>query len=483
MKLNQLFATLAVITTLFGSSSSYAEPLLPESVPSHPKNIVIMVGDGMGPAYTSAYRYYQDNPDTQEIEQTVFDRLLVGNASTYPAAVSGVVTDSAAAATALATGVKTYNGAVSVNVDKKPIPTIMELAKKRGMSTGVAVTSQINHATPAAFLSHSESRRNYDELAKNYLTTDADVLLGGGQRYFPGPLIDQFKAKGYQYLSDFSKLDQLTTPKVIGLFADVQLPWAIDEPEANRLSKLTQKALDLLSQNDQGFVLLVEGSLIDWAGHNNDIATAMAEMHEFANAVEVVEQYIRSNNDTLLVITADHNTGGLSIGANDQYIWNGQALRNIKNNPEKIANDAIAVDNWETLIGSRLGAKLSQEEQVTLSNARMQGANVLHVALKKVIDKRSNTGWTTQGHTGGDVQVFASGPASTLFYGHQDNTDIANKLISLLPKVKTVASETSVNQAKPVKDNPALPSVVKIETSPNAAKPVEQTPATAGKAQ
>ncbi len=465
MKLNQLFTTLAVITALLSNQAICGEILLPDSPPSRPKNIVIMVGDGMGPAYTSAYRYYQDNPDTQEIEQTVFDRLLVGNASTYPAPVSGVVTDSAAAATALATGVKTYNGAVSVNVDKKPIPTIMELAKKRGMSTGVAVTSQINHATPAAFLSHSESRRNYDELAKNYLKTDADVMLGGGQKYFPAPLIEQFKAKGYQYLTDFSKLNEITQPKVIGLFADVQLPWAINEPEANRLSKMTQKALELLSQNEQGFVLLVEGSLIDWAGHDNDIASAMAEMNEFANAIEVVEQYIRSHNDTLLVVTADHTTGGLSVGSNDKYLWNGQALRSIKYTPEKTAADAIKVEDWQALITSRLGSKLSEEEKVTLGNARMQGHNVLHVALKKVIDKRSNTGWTTHGHTGTDVQVFASGPASTLFYGHQDNTDIAKKLISLLPQVKVAA-----NEIKPMVSPSALPSVVEIETSPNAAK-------------
>ncbi|MCG9695615.1 alkaline phosphatase [Shewanella sp. Isolate11] len=434
---------------------------MPENAPSRPKNIVIMVGDGMGPAYTSAYRYYQDNPDTQEIEQTVFDRLLVGNASTYPATISGTVTDSAAAATALATGIKSYNGAISVDVNKHPIATIMELAKKRGLSTGVAVTSQINHATPAAFLSHNESRRNYDELAQSYLNTDADVLLGGGQKYFPAPLIKQFEAKGYQYLSDFSQLDSLTQPKVIGLFADIQLPWAINEPEANRLSKMTQKALELLSQNDKGFVLLVEGSLIDWAGHDNDIASAMAEMNEFANALEVVEQYIRSHNDTLMVVTADHNTGGLSIGSNDQYRWDGQVLRSIKNSPEVIAKDAIAIDDWQALIASRLGSQLSPEEQQLLATARMQGQKVLHQTLKQVIDTRSNTGWTTHGHTGVDVQVFASGPASTLFYGHQDNTDIANKLISLLPKIKAVAA----SEVKPAQTSSSLPSVVSLETS------------------
>lgn len=172
-----------------------------------------MVGDGMGPAYTSAYRYFNDNPDTEEIEQTVFDRLLVGMASTYPARVSGYVTDSAAAATALATGVKSYNGAISVDPQKQPIPTIMEKAKQRGMSTGVAVTSQINHATPAAFLSHSESRKNYVELANKYLETDADVMLGGGQKYFDQELLAKFDAKGYQILQESARLKASNSPR------------------------------------------------------------------------------------------------------------------------------------------------------------------------------------------------------------------------------------------------------------------------------
>lgn len=447
MKLSTLIATCSLATALLHSSMISANPLSPEAAPSRPKNIVIMIGDGMGPAYTSAYRYYQDNPNTQEVEQTVFDRLAIGSASTYPAAVSGVVTDSAAAATALATGVKSYNGAISVDTDKQPIDTIMELAKKRHMSTGVAVTSQINHATPAAFLSHNESRRNYQALAKSYLNTDADVLLGGGQKYFPAALIKEFEAKGYHYLADFSQLSQVTQPKVIGLFADVQLPWAIDEPEANRLSLMTSKALELLSTNQQGFVLLVEGSLIDWAGHNKDIASAMAEMHEFARAIEVVEQYIRNHKDTLLVVTADHNTGGLSIGANGDYRWDSQVLRNISASPTTIATEAIAADDWRTVVESRLGLSLNESETRQLVNARMQGHKVLDNAIKRLIDTRSNTGWTTDGHTGMDVQVFATGPAASLFSGYQDNTDIANKIISLLPKV--MPAQQSQNQDAP----------------------------------
>ncbi|MGL4900976.1 MAG: alkaline phosphatase [Shewanella sp.] len=408
----------------------------PTKAPARPKNIVIMIGDGMGPAYTSAYRYYKDNPDTEEVEQTVFDRLLVGMASTYPASVSGYVTDSAAAATALATGVKTYNGAVSVDTQKQPLPTVLEKAKALGLSTGIAVSSQINHATPAAFLAHNDSRKNYDAIALSYLQTNADVFLGGGQKYFPPELLAQFTAKGYQHITRIEELASIQQPKVLGLFAEVQLPWAIDEQNDKKLSTLTQKALSLLSQNEQGFVLLVEGSLIDWAGHNNDVATAMAEINEFSNAIEVVEQFVRQHPDTLMVITADHSTGGLSIGADSNYNWEPKILRNILASPDTLALAAISGEAWQADLARGLGFELSAQELNQLTPARSEGAEAMASAIRQIIDKRSNTGWTTSGHTGTDVQVFATGPAAELFIGHQDNTDIANKIFSLLPKSK-----------------------------------------------
>lgn len=408
---------------------------LPEA-PAKPKNIIIMIGDGMGPAYTSAYRLYKDDPDTEEVEETVFNRLLVGSASTFPARESGYITDSAAAATALSSGIKTYNGAIGVDLKHQPVPTLLERAHRAGLATGVTVTSQVNHATPAAFLSHNISRKHYDELAHSYLDTGASVILGGGQRYFPPALREQFAKQNYQVVTDMAALNNISQGKVLGLFADVQLPWAIDEPEENRLSQLTTKALTLLSQSKQGFVLLVEGSLIDWAGHSNDIAVAMGEMDEFANAIEVAEQFVRQHPDTLMVVTADHNTGGLSIGRNGHYGWHPSVLHQMTASPDTIAAKAIATDDWQAIVAKGLGFTPTAPQYQRLTTARMQGQDTLADALKHLIDKKSNTGWTTSGHTGIDVQVFAAGPAAELFNGHQDNTDIANKLISLLPAEK-----------------------------------------------
>ncbi len=420
----------AVALTLVALQSQ-AQGLTP--VPTTPKNIIVMVGDGMGPAYTSAYRLYMDDPDTEEIEETVFNRLLVGSASTFPARESGYVTDSAAAATALSCGIKTYNGAIGVDSQKQPVPTLLERAKQLGMGTGVAVTSQVNHATPAAFLTHNESRQNYEEIAESYLATDAEVILGGGQRYFPSSLTDKFKAKGYQVVTKMAELEQVNKPDVLGLFADINLPWVKDAPSADQLAELTDKSLKLLSQSEKGFVLLVEGSMIDWAGHANDIGAAMGEMQGFANAVEVAEQFVRQHPDTLLVVTADHSTGGLTIGANSEYRWSPEVLRTMTATTATIAARAIAEDNWRAEVETGLGFKPDDKEWQQLDMARMQGQDAMTSALRKLVNVHTNTGWTTGGHTGVDVEVFAVGAGSGLFHGHQDNTDIANKLSSLLP--------------------------------------------------
>ncbi|MEF1302284.1 alkaline phosphatase, partial [Vibrio owensii] len=301
-----------------------------------PKNIIFMIGDGMGPAFTTTYRYYHDDPKTEEIEPTIFDSILVGMAKTYPDDVT-YVTDSAASATALSTGVKSYNGAIAVDTDKQPIKTMLEMAKEEGMTTGLVATSQINHATPASFAAHNESRRNYDAIANDYIDNKVDdqlpvdLLLGGGVRYFERDdrnLVDEFKQQGYQYITDFKQLPALQTLPALGLFADKAFPFALDE-NPTRLEQMTNKALSLLQRQDNGFFVMIEGSQIDWCGHANDIACAMAEMSDFAKSVELAKAYVDGHPDTLLVVTADHSTGGLTLGANGQYQWDTEVIKGV----------------------------------------------------------------------------------------------------------------------------------------------------------
>lgn len=408
-----------------------------------PKNIIMVVGDGMGPAYTSAYRYFHDDWATPEVEGTVFDRLLVGMASTYPDRVSGYVTDSAAGATALSTGSKSYNGAVAVDTDKKPLLTVLEWAKQQGLKTGIAVTSQINHATPAGYAAHNVSRYNYDQIADSYFDQKTagkftlDVMLGGGWKYFIRPdrnLVEEFKQAGYQYIDNMDALANLEMDRpVLGLFADKGLPWALDSKDHQRLPILTQAAVKQL-ENDKGYFLLVEASQVDWAGHTNDVGSAMAEMHDLALTVNWLENYVKTHPDTLVVLTADHSTGGLTIGTDDDYRWDSKWLKNLKVSPQSIAEQLMSSDDKIPLANELFGFELSEEEQTLIAAIDTSDIEIAYQTVKTLLDLRSGTGWTTLGHTGVDVPVFATGPGSELFNGKLDNTQIADNIFELLGK-------------------------------------------------
>ncbi|MDU0112009.1 alkaline phosphatase [Psychrosphaera aquimarina] len=408
------------------------------------KNIIMVVSDGTGPAYTTAYRYYNDDPTTETIEETVFDRHLVGMASTYPARVSGYVTDSAAAATALSTGIKSYNGAIGVDVNKQPIQTVLEYAKLTGKKTGVVVTSQINHATPASYLAHNESRKNYDAIANSYIDDGikADVYLGGGWKYFirdDRNLVEEFKTAGFQYVDNYDQLGSLkaNTP-VLGLFDKVGLPWALDDKHPNRLSIMTKAAIKQL-ENDNGYFMLIEASQVDWAGHGNDIASAMTEINDLAITMEYLEEYVKLHPDTLVILTADHSTGGLTIAANGKYEWNPEFIRTMTESATSIANKLIASPIDKTLVEELFHFPVSDEEVNRLQQAKIEQQTStseynppVYNAVKAIIDKRTNTGWTTSGHTGVDVQVFAMGVNTDMFKGIIDNTDIAKNIFTLL---------------------------------------------------
>jgi len=442
--MKKLISTL-MLTTLTACTSNTAldTPAPVVSATNAPTNIIMVVGDGMGPAYTAAYRYFNDNPNTPEIEATVFDDILVGRASTYPARVSGYVTDSAASGTALATGHKSYNGAIGVDANKVAVQSVLEHAKSIGKATGLVVTSQINHATPASYAAHAESRRQYDIIADQYFDNKigqqhtVDVMLGGGWSYFirdDRDLTKEFQHDGYQYINDYAQLGSITSDKVLGLFADTGLPWALDDKQPQRLKHMTIAAIERLDNNDNGFFMLIEGSQVDWAGHSNDIASAMAEMDDLAHTLSWLKTYVAEHPDTLVIITADHSTGGFTIAANGEYAWRPQFIKSLSASPQAIAKQQISDGFDSALMSQQLGFELDKSETSLLKAAHQTSNKALYKALKKVIDVRTNTGWTTGGHTGVDVPVFAFGQGSELFSGQIDNTDIAKRIFKLLGK-------------------------------------------------
>jgi len=429
-----------------------------------PKNIIMVIGDGMGPAYTTAYRYFSDNPKTEMIETTVFDRHLKGFSSTYPASVSGIVTDSAASATALATGIKSYNGAIGVDINKNELQTVLEWSKLQGKKTGIVVTSQINHATPASYLTHNESRKNYNAIADSYLDDGikADLYFGGGWKYFireDRHLVDEFKEAGFHYLDNYQDLINLPNNKpVLGLFADIGLPWALDDTNKHRLSTMTKSALHHLvnlqkhdNSPDKGLFMLIEASQIDWAGHANNISDAMAEMDDLAETLKYLEHFVERHPDTLVIVTADHSTGGFTLAANGKYEWEAKVLRTMQHSVNYIAKQLVANEIHADSANRLFNLELNQEELSLLKKTKTtpkldnskniyQDKKVSSTELamlanvKHIIDNRTNSGWTTGGHTAIDVPVFAFGKRCELFNGSQDNTDIAKKIFTLLGK-------------------------------------------------
>jgi alkaline phosphatase len=411
-----------------------------------PKNIIMVIADGMGPAYTTAYRLYKDDPNTPMVELTALDPFLVGMARTYPAQVSGYVTDSAASATALAAGVKTYNGAIGLDVAKQPLESVLQRAKKLGKRTGIAVTSQIVHATPAAYVAHNESRNNYNEIADSFLDDRingknvADVMLGGGWNYFirdDRNLVDEFTSLGYQYADSYTALLALPKGKpTLGLFADKGLSKALDDTNPHRLSVLTESAISHL-ENPNGYFLLVEASQVDWAGHANDISSAMGEMEDLEQTMKLLKKYVDMHPDTLVVLTADHSTGGLTIGAGGDYRWSPEFIQNMKASVTVMSEKITGEEDMAEYVEDVFGFALNDDEKNHISGISTDmEPRAREAVLKSILDERTNTGWTTSGHTGIDVEVYAFGAGAQAFAGNLNNTDIAKKIFELLGDVE-----------------------------------------------
>ena len=264
------------------------------------KNIIYMIGDGMGENHIIAGGLYSGKElNIQKIESKSYVET---------ASISGL-TDSAAAGTALATGYKTNNGVIGKDQYGNNLENLIEYANKFGMKTGIVCTQILNHATPAAFSVHNDSRENYDEIAKSQIESCVDLMLGGGRDYFSKYEAEMIE-NNFKWINNFSELNEISrVNKVIGTFASESI-----SEEENRVSleELIEEAIYRLD-NENGFFLMVEGSNIDTYSHQSNINTTLKEMIDFDNAVGIAKKYVDRNPDTLLIITADHETGGLNL--------------------------------------------------------------------------------------------------------------------------------------------------------------------------
>ncbi|MBS2970997.1 alkaline phosphatase [Metabacillus sp. KIGAM252] len=411
------------------------------------KNVIFLIGDGMGVPYTSAHRYMKDNPRTKDIELTEFDKHLVGMQTTHPDDPAQNITDSASAATAMSGGVKTYNNAIAVDNDLTEVKTVLEQAKSQGKSTGLVATSEITHATPASFGAHDESRKNMNQIADDYYdemvkgSHKIDVMLGGGKSNFvrsDRDLTKLFTKDGYSYVTNRDDLMKNRNSKVLGLFADGGMDKMIDrKKETPSLEEMTKVALNKLNSNKNGFFLMVEGSQIDWAGHDNDVVAAMSEMEDFEMAFKAAIDFAKKDKHTLVVATADHSTGGFSMGAGGEYNFKVEPILAAKKTPDYMAARIMEGMDTEKVLKDNIKLDLTQAEIDSVkAAAAKKNLTEIDNAIEQIFNKRSFTGWTTSGHTGEEVQVYAFGPGKENFSGLIDNTDQAKKMFKILKENK-----------------------------------------------
>ncbi|MBN2613620.1 MAG: alkaline phosphatase [Bacteroidales bacterium] len=348
-----LFFT-AILNCSFGQQAKETEE-------TRPKNIILMIGDGMG--ISQIYSGMVVNMGWLNIERMRY----IGFSKTYSA--SDFITDSGAGGTAIATGKKTYNGAIGVGTDTMPVKSVLHLAEENGLSTGLVATSTITHATPASFIAHQKSRNSYEAIAADFLKTDIDLFIGGGKNHFEKRsdsinLSDKLRQKGYQVIYDTVGLKKAANSPVAALLSDSHMP-AVSEGRGNMLPLSVEVAIEHLSDSNKGFFLMVEGSQIDWACHDTNATYLVEEMIDFDKAVGKALDFAEKDGNTLVIVTADHETGGVAVTGGD-----------IK--------------------------KGSAEIEFVCHN-----------------------------HTGVPVPVFAFGPGAESFIGFYENTGIFDKMIKL----------------------------------------------------
>jgi alkaline phosphatase len=442
-----------------------------------PINVIFMLADGFGPSSeTFARSVFQSEYGRRTGFQLPLDTILKGTIRTCSA--DSLITDSGAGATAYSCGQKTYNGAIAMSVDGKPLGTLMEAAKQAGMATGLVVTNKITDATPASFVAHNESRENENEIAAMQIglthplkEPQADLMIGGGLCHFlPGTHSKSCRTDGKDLVkeatvkfnfkpilnkSEFDKWDPIKSAqsgqRVLGLLAKKQLSFDIDrlpnkEPS---IDEMTLKALKYLktrsfTTNNKGFFLVVEGSRIDVAAHSNDSPAHYHEIIAYQKAVKVAIEFVKKNPNTLLISVSDHETGGLTLGLQHphedypDYLWNPSSIWKVSHSSLNLSQKMCRVKTEELekylrtkLFPEELGIpKPEQDEINALLEAEIPLAREL--ILNKIINRRARIGWTTHGHSGVDINLYATGYGSELFGGNLENTEVSDKIAQVL---------------------------------------------------
>ncbi|WP_050183415.1 alkaline phosphatase [Domibacillus robiginosus] len=420
-----------------------------------PVNVIMMVMDGTSASTTTLSRWYKG-------ENLAMDQMMSGGVRTYSA--ESAITDSAPAATALATGHKSNDkyvgilpsvvkspGLESVKPEdaQKPVANVLEGAKLQGKATGIISTSEIQHATPAGFSAHAAHRSNYGDIAEQQVYQGIDVVLGGGKESLaPGTtknartdgenLLDVLEQKKYDFVENRDELLASDYNKIWGSFAPSALAYDFDrgttQPSQPTLAEMTGKAINTLNKDKDGFFLFVEGSKIDWAAHANDPIGMISDTLAFDDAVKEAVEFAKKDGNTMVIALTDHGNSGISIGntnTNSSYPSTPvstyidplkKAKMTVEGALSQLKEDKSNLKEVATLYGLE---DLTDEELKTLTASKNIGSD-----MSKMLAKRANLGFTTGGHTGEDVFLYSYGPSRPT--GLVENTDIAKKMAEVM---------------------------------------------------
>lgn len=461
--MKKLFLGLLVVLSIIGSS--WADEA------KQVKYVFLLIGDGMSLPQRMLAEEYSKSIGGGEL---LLNHLPVSGFTTTHSSNS-LITDSAASATALACGQKTYSGAIGVNDDKEPIESVSDVAKRQGKKVGIISNVNVNHATPAAFYAHNASRSNGYDIALNMFDKKFDFYGGAypfhadgeNSKNAKGSIYDVAKEEGYTVAGSADSIRNLDT---IPALAVTSFPYTIDTDESHlSLVELTSKAIELID-NDNGFFLMVESGKIDWCGHANDIAANIHETLEFNEVVEVVYAFAQQHpEDTLIVITGDHETGGLTMGfSGTGYQSFLSRLQHQKISLGKFTSltaefrddKSKTFDDVKPVITENFGLKFEGEAndpmllsateiaalEVAFARSRKEGtytaaenASVLYsgydpltVTVGHTMANKAGVAWSTFAHTALPTATSAFGAQAEQFGGMKDNTDIANLIRPLL---------------------------------------------------
>lgn len=437
------------------------------------KYVFYFIGDGMGVNQVNgAEMYLAEQEGRIGVKPLLFTTFPAGTMATTFSATNSV-TDSSAAGTALATGEKTYNGAVSMDDDKNVLSTVAERAKKAGRKVGIATSVSVDHATPAAFYAHQPNRSRYYEIALDLPKAGFDFYAGSGflkptttadKKEAPNvfPIIEEAGYTIARGLDEY-KEKAADAKKMILIQKEGAepscLPYAIDHEEGDlTLPEITESAVSFLSKgNKKGFFLMVEGGKIDWACHSNDPVTVFEEVIDLDNAVRVAYEFYKKHpKETLIVVTADHETGGMGLGIG-KYELHLKSLLNQKQSQDLLSKvitdlrkDKAGKASWneiKDLLTEKMGfwkelpltweqEKMLRDEyeqsfvknKVVFEESLYSRTEPLAAAARKVMSQIAMVGWTSSSHTAGYVPVFAIGAGADLFTGKMDNTEIPKRI-------------------------------------------------------